>query len=283
MDVSAAFAPLSDYTLWEFLSAPEAEIATPCSVFDRFWLEPSLGVGKCLELRYLEKASLRCVSQALMATALAKNSYSLLLCIDSSRTFDKAQLVSLLRDTYQLTPNAINSALRRLLVFPCNSLEEMLLQVLSVRSFLSTRTKPVLLFLDNAQAYLTERDWTKGCQGRGQGCRFMLAARLCQQLKEIKTSCAVTLVIGVKEANPRVVAEISTPFNTVKLWESPFQAGEGEDLAERKWYLLEGIRAPKYPDEVLFPLVQKGLTVAVIKAPWATLLCEQIEMETLGL
>ena len=282
MDIAAVFAPLSDFTLWELLSAPEAEIATPCSVFDRFWLETSLGLGKCLELRYVEKASLRCVSQAILATALAKNSYSLLLYIDSSRTFDKGEFVSLLRDVYQLAAKDINSALSRLLLFPCNSLEEMLLQVLSIRSFLSSRTKPILLFLDNAQAYLTERDWTKGCQGRGQGCRSMLASRLCQQLKELKAGGAATLVLGVKEGNPRVVAEISTPFSTVRLWEGPLQAGASEELADRKWYLLEGILAPKYPDEVLFPIVQKGLTVAVIKAPWATLLCEEIDMKTLG-
>ena len=274
---------ISDYTLWELLSAPQAELASPCSVFDRFWLEPGLGLGKWLELRYTDKASWKCVSQALLATALAKHSYSLVLYIDSARTYSKFQLLTILKGTYQLPSSALAAALQRVLVFPCNSLEEMLLQVLSIRSFLNSRTKPVLLFLDNSQAYIPERDWSRGNQSRGQSCRSQLATRLYQQLKEIRSSCVVTLVIGVKEGNPKVVAEISTPFGAIKLWESPLNEGENEEFADKKWYLMEGISAPKYPDEVLFPLVQKGLTVAVMKAPWDTLLCEQIDMKTLGI
>lgn len=267
---------LCDYSLWDLISASEAEITTPCAVFDRTWLRPGLGLGKWLELKYVEKASLRCVLHAIIAAALAKSTYSLIFLLDTSSIYSKSHLLSIFREIYQTPSLQLPQFLSKVLIFPCNSIEEMLLQVISIQSFLSTRSKPVLLIVDNLNAYTNDH-------GKGENTRKMMNLKVVSELKRVKREGFVTIVTGGREnGSQNVVAEISTPLNTVKIGENVLKSGQNDEFVDRKWHLLEGISAPKYPDEVLFPIVQSGLTVAVVKSPWETLLCEDIDMKELG-
>lgn len=270
---------IADYTLWEAISRPEAEIITPCPVFDRRWLAEKIGVGSVLELRFAGKYALRCVTHALMSSAVFHDSYSLLLYIDTSSSFSAQLLSSMLSDLYHMTSDAIQEALKRILVFPAHYTEHVLMHLWSIRALLAERGRPALLIIDNIRSGLTDRDWAR-LSARSNSLKSVLCDKLQQALQDLKLSHNATILLGLKEPDTRTVAEVSTPYGAVKLWDTALR-DEGElQVADKRWCVLEGVAAPASPDQLLFPIVTPGVNIAIIKPPFETVLCETVDIPT---